>query len=58
MESREMGVGASASMAAMRRLQPAGFEARNGVLIALFGLCLRCKRVSADMAAVCEKSLG
>lgn len=53
-----MGVGASASMAAMRRLQPAGFEARNGVLIALFGLCLRCKRVSADMAAVCEKSLG
>lgn len=44
--------------AAMRRLLAAGFEARNGVLIALFGLCLRCEHVSADVGVVCEKSLG
>lgn len=45
-----VGAGASAA-AARRRLLPAGFEGRNAVLIALFGLCLRCERVSADEQA-------
>lgn len=31
----------------MRRFIPAGFEARNGVLIALLGLCLRSRHISA-----------
>lgn len=34
-------------MEAMRRFIPAGFEARNGVLIALLGLCLRSRHISA-----------
>lgn len=48
----------AASAAPMRRFLPAGFEARNGVLIALFGLCLRCRHISADAGAVCEGTLG
>lgn len=31
----------------MRRFIPAGFETRNGVLIALLGLCLRSRLVAA-----------
>lgn len=45
----------AAGAAPMRRFLPAGFEARNGVLIALFGLCLRCRRISG---AACEGTLG
>lgn len=42
-----MGAGGSGAAAAMRRLLPAAFEARNGVLIALWGLCLSlCRRGS------------
>lgn len=33
-------------MEAMRRYIPAGFEAKNGVLIALLGLCLRSRHIS------------
>lgn len=31
----------------MRRFIPAGFETRNGVLIALLGLCLRSRLIAA-----------
>lgn len=34
-------------MEAMRHFIPAGFEARNSVLIALLGLCLRSRLISA-----------
>lgn len=34
-------------MEAMRHFIPAGFEASNGVLIALLGLCLRSGRISS-----------
>lgn len=33
-------------MEAMRRFIPAGFEAKDGVLIALLGLCLRSVHIS------------
>lgn len=45
-------------MEAMRHFIPAGFEARNYVLIALLGLCLRSRLISvarsSDVAAYSE----
>lgn len=35
-------------MEAMRHFIPAGFEASNGVLIALLGLCLRSRHISSS----------
>lgn len=36
----------------MRRFIPAGFETRNGVLIALLGLCLRSRHIAEGRRTV------